>query len=95
MGSEVGLCRRNCAARSSWLRSGPNGWSESEHHPRRGNQYEPAVAIAPDNNDLIFVVSRSEKGGLYTARSGDGGATWTSRLIGQMPVSNAGDIPRA
>jgi len=60
-----------------------------------GNQYETAVAINPDNRDQIVVVSRNEKGGLYTARSSDGGATWTSRLIAQMPLPVAGDIPHA
>jgi hypothetical protein len=60
-----------------------------------GNQYETAVAIDPNDNNRIFVVSRNEKGGLYTARSSDGGATWTSRLIAQMPVPAAGDIARA
>ncbi len=60
-----------------------------------GNQYEAAVAINPSNNNLIFVVSRNEVGGLYTARSSDGGVTWTSRLIARASVPAAGDIPRA
>jgi uncharacterized protein (TIGR03437 family) len=60
-----------------------------------GNQYETAVAINPNNNNQIFVVSRNELGGLYTARSSDGGVTWNSRLIAQMNLPAAGDIPRA
>lgn len=60
-----------------------------------GNQYETSVAVNPNNRDQIFVVSRNEKGGLYAARSSDGGATCTSRLMAQLPVPAAGDIPRA
>ncbi len=60
-----------------------------------GNQYETAVAIDPNNNNRIFVASRNEAGGLYTARSSDGGVTWTRQLIGRAAVPAAGDIPRA
>src|SRR3954470_18962951 len=60
-----------------------------------GNQYETAVAMDPGNNDRIFVVSRNEEGGLYSARSADGGATWISQVIGRTTVPAAGDIPRA
>lgn len=60
-----------------------------------GNQNEPAVAINPNDNDRIFVVSRNELGGLYTARSSDGGVTWTSQPIARMTLPAAGDIPRA
>ena len=60
-----------------------------------GNQYETAVAIDPNDNNRIFVISRNEKGGLYTARSSDGGATWITRLIAQSTVPAAGDIARA
>jgi len=60
-----------------------------------GNQNETAVAINPKNNNQIFVVSRNEVGGLYTARSSDGGLTWTSQLIARATVPAAGDIPRA
>src|SRR5690348_1137013 len=61
----------------------------------RGNQYEAAVAISPRDSKQIFVVSRNETGGLYTARSSDGRATWNSRLMAQSTVPAAGDIPRA
>src|SRR3974390_3669096 len=60
-----------------------------------GNQYEPAVAIDPKNNNNIFIASRNEIGGLYTARSSDGGVTWTSRLMATNPVPPSGDVPRA
>jgi len=60
-----------------------------------GNQYEPAVAINPANNNQIFLASRNEVGGLYTARSNDGGATWTSQLIARTGTPAAGDLPRA
>ena len=60
-----------------------------------GNQTEPSVAINPSNNNQVFLASRNEAGGLYTARSSDGGATWNTRLIARSPVPASGDIPRA
>jgi hypothetical protein len=60
-----------------------------------GNQYEAAVAINPGNSNQIFVVARNEIGGLYKARSGDGGATWTSQLFARSNTPPAGDVPRA
>ncbi len=60
-----------------------------------GNQYETSVAINPTNSQLVFMASRHEPGGLYTARSSDGGVTWTNKLIGQNSVAPAGNIPRA
>jgi hypothetical protein len=60
-----------------------------------GNQTEPSVAINPGNNSQIFVASRNEAGGLYTARSADGGVTWTTQLIARSAVPASGDIPRA
>src|SRR3974390_1803753 len=60
-----------------------------------GNQYEPAVAIDPKNNNNIFIASRNEIGGLYTARSSDGGVTWTSRLMATSTSPLPGDVPRA
>lgn len=60
-----------------------------------GNQYEPAVAINPANNNQLFMASRNEVGGLYTARSSDGGVTWTSQLIARTGTPAAGDLPRA
>src|SRR5690242_7650765 len=60
-----------------------------------GNQFETAVAINPNDANQVIVVSRNEAGGLYTARSSDGGATWTSRLIGRSTAPAAGDIARA
>jgi hypothetical protein len=60
-----------------------------------GNQYETAVAIDPTNANRIFVVARNEVGGLATARSGDGGATWTRRMMGVLNPPPAGDVPRA
>jgi len=60
-----------------------------------GNQYETSVTINPTNSQLVFMASRNELGGLYTARSTNGGGTWTNRLIGQSSIPAAGDIPRA
>ena len=60
-----------------------------------GNQTEPAVAVNPGNNNQIFIASRNETGGLYTARSADGGATWTTRLIARNALPSSGDVPRA
>jgi hypothetical protein len=60
-----------------------------------GNQYEAAVAINPANNNQIFVVARNEIGGMYKARSSDGGATWTGQLFATHNSPPAGDIPRA
>ncbi len=60
-----------------------------------GNQYEPAVAINPSNNKQLFAVARNEIGGLYTARSSDGGSTWTRQLIARVSTPVAGDVPRA
>jgi uncharacterized protein (TIGR03437 family) len=61
----------------------------------KGNQYETAVAINPNDNNHVFVVSRNEAGGLYTAGSNDGGVTWTSRLIARTSLPAPGDVPRA
>jgi hypothetical protein len=60
-----------------------------------GNQYEAAVAINPANRDQIFVVARNEVGGLYKARSSDGGVTWASQLFATHNAPPAGDVPRA
>jgi uncharacterized protein (TIGR03437 family) len=60
-----------------------------------GNQTEPSVAISPSNNTQIFLASRNEAGGLYTARSSDAGATWTTQLIARSAAPASGDIPRA
>lgn len=59
-----------------------------------GNQYETAVAIDPNDANAIFVVSRNEVGGLYAARSADGGASWTSQLIATKTLPGPGEIPR-
>jgi hypothetical protein len=60
-----------------------------------GNQTEAAVAINPGNTNQIFVVSRNVVGGLYKARSSDGGVTWTGQLFATRNPAPAGDIPRA
>jgi len=60
-----------------------------------GNQYETAAAINPNNNNQVFVVSRNEVGGLYAARSSDGGINWISQLIATKPVPLPGELPRA
>jgi hypothetical protein len=60
-----------------------------------GNQYETAVAINPKDNNQIFVVGRNEVGGLATARSSDGGVTWTSKIIGTTNPAAPGNVPRA
>lgn len=60
-----------------------------------GNQYETAVAIDPRDNDRIFVVSRNEIGGLYAARTVDGGASWIRDLIATSNPAPPGNVPRA
>ena len=60
-----------------------------------GNQYETAVTINPTNSQLMFMASRNELGGLYTALSTNGGISWTNKLIGQSSPPPAGNIPRA
>src|SRR5450756_645778 len=60
-----------------------------------GYQYETSVTINPTNSQLVFMASRNELGGLYTARSTNGGVTWTNKLIGQSSIPPAGNIPRA
>ena len=60
-----------------------------------GNQYETSVAINPVNSNQIFMVSRNETGGLASARSDNGGATWTSKLLGSRNPPQPGDVPRA
>ncbi len=60
-----------------------------------GNQYETAVAINPGNANQMFVVARNEVGGLYKARSTDGGLTWTGQLIATHNPAPSGDVPRA
>jgi len=48
----------------------------------RGNQSEGAIAIDPTNANNLFVVSNIDRGdGLFTARSTDGGAHWSKRII--------------
>ena len=60
-----------------------------------GNQYETSVAINPNDNNQIFIVGRNELGGLVTARSSDGGVTWTRNIIGTANPAAPGNIPRA
>ena len=60
-----------------------------------GNQYEAAVAINPANSNQIFVVARNEIGGMYKARSSDGGITWTGQIFATRNTPSAGDVPRA
>jgi hypothetical protein len=60
-----------------------------------GNQYEAAVTFCATNSQLVFMASRNELGGLYTARSTNAGLTWTNKLIGQSAIASSGDIPRA
>jgi hypothetical protein len=60
-----------------------------------GNQYETAVAINPIDNNQIFVVARNEVGGLFSARTNDGGATWIHQLIATSTVPPPGALPRA
>ena len=60
-----------------------------------GNQYETAVTINPTNSEFVFMAARNELGGLYTARSTNGGVSWTNKLIGRTSIPAAGDIPRA
>ena len=60
-----------------------------------GNQYETAVAINPADSNQIFVVVRNEIGGLYKARSSDGGITWTGQIFATRNTPSPGDVPRA
>jgi len=60
-----------------------------------GNQYETAVTFCATNSQWVFMASRNELGGLATARSTNGGVTWTNKLIGQNSSPAPGDIPRA
>ena len=60
-----------------------------------GNQYETAVAINPADSNQIFVVARNEIGGMYKARSGDGGITWSGQIFATRTTPSAGDVPRA
>lgn len=60
-----------------------------------GNQHETSVAIDPNNYNRVFVVSRNETAGLFTALSCDGGLTWTRQFIARATIPAAGDIPRA
>jgi len=82
-----------------WLPSLPAAWvtvgANQNLTKAAGNQYETSVTINPTNSQLVFMASRNELGGLYTARSTNGGVTWTNKLIGQSPIPAAGDIPRA
>jgi uncharacterized repeat protein (TIGR01451 family) len=50
-----------------------------------GNQLEAAVAIDPTNTQRVFVGSNDETRnltGIFTARSADGGSTWTTGALG-------------
>ena len=60
-----------------------------------GNQYETAVAVNPGNTNQLFVVARNEVGGMYKARSTDGGVTWTGQIFATRNPAPAGDVPRA
>ena len=85
------VCIAAASLRASALPVGPNvnlsKWT--------GNQYETAVAIDPTNANRIFVVARNEVGGLATARTIDGGATWILKKMGMLNPAPAGDVPRA
>src|SRR5215212_4874731 len=48
----------------------------------RGSQSEGAAAVDPTNSNRIFVVSNIDRGdGLFTARSSNGGKSWSKRVI--------------
>ena len=52
---------------------------------RNGNQTEAAIAIDPSNTQRVFIASNDESqnlSGLFTARSTDGGTTWTAQNVG-------------
>ncbi len=52
---------------------------------KTGNQLEAAIAIDPTNTDRVFVSSNDETlslAGVFTARSTDAGANWTTGVIG-------------
>ncbi len=80
-----------CAARATTPVIGPN----VNLSQLAGNQFEPAIAINPANTQQIFIAARNEIGGLATARSIDGGATWTRALIATSTIPQPGDVPRA
>ncbi|HET7342251.1 MAG TPA: HYR domain-containing protein [Methylomirabilota bacterium] len=55
-----------------------------------GNQAVGAIAIDPSDVNRVFVVSQDETGGLASARSSDGGLTWTRAKIapgGGLPIA--------
>ena len=82
-----------------WWQSLPAAWvavgASQNLTKATGNQYETSVTINPTNSQLVFMASRNELGGLYTARSTNGGVTWTNKLIGQSATPPTGNIPRA
>jgi len=52
---------------------------------KAGNQTEATVAIDPTDPDRVFVSSNDETlglAGLFTGRSANGGATWTTGVVG-------------
>src|SRR5439155_19247022 len=52
---------------------------------KTGNQLEAAIAIDPTNGDRVLVSSNDETqnlAGVLAARSSDGGANWTTGVIG-------------
>ncbi len=85
-----------CGEMVSQLHAGPVSVGINQNLTKTaGNQYETTVAINPANNQMVFMASRNELGGLYTARSTNGGVTWTSKFIAQSAIPPAGNVPRA
>ncbi len=54
-----------------------------------GNQFEGSVAIDPTDPQRVFVLGRDESGNLLSARSADGGTTWTHARVGAS-IANGG-----
>jgi len=60
---------------------------------KTGNQLEAAIAADPTNPSRVFVATNDETlnfKGLATARSSDGGATWTSGTVATGPTPGDG-----
>ena len=56
-----------------------------------GNQDESAIAVNPLNSQQLFVSANNAAGGLFAARSTDGGATWLPSHGSDFVIADGGD----
>ena len=49
--------------------------------PLPGTQVEPAIAIDRTSPERVFITANSGGSGILASVSGDGGVTWTTRLM--------------